>query len=511
MVKIKLVKVFFASLLISLATTHASFAVSVESDATSANPLGDSLQWEQNDNLHEQDKGGDAATLPVDAKSCPAPARMWVTTGDKTKKFAYAGSAPLISNNPGDAVTIRVDANVAHQEMEGFGAALTDSSAWLIQNKLNDHQRKRVMKNLFDKEDGIGLSYLRMPLGSSDFTAQAQHYTFADTCCDLSNFSINKDKAYILPVARMAKQYNKNLRYMGSSWSAPAWMKDSASLFNGKLKYDNFGVYADYLRKTADAYAQEGVPLSIMTIQNEPRFEPGTYPGMFFEWYDELNFVRTLGPKMAGSGVKLLSLDHNWEYPWYPKASMGVNEAGREYYAGSAWHCYGGDPSAMTDVHNSIPDKDIYFTECSGFYKFSNFSDNLKYAAENLIIGAPRNWAKTVLFWNLALDPTGAPHLGGCADCRGVVTIDQTNGNVTYNEEFYALAHISKFVLPGARRIESNNPTADILSVAFRNTNGGLVAVALNKSNTAQDVRVEQDGRSFKFTLPPASLATFTW
>jgi glucosylceramidase len=505
----KIVTQLFASLLIPFVTANTAFATP---DPATTDPQSGLLRWEQSDTFHEQDnKGGDTATSLTDAKSYGSRARMWVTTGDQAKKFAYVGSSQVVNNNPGDAVTIRVDASVMYQEMEGFGAALTDSSAWLIQNKLSDAQRKRLMKHLFDKDDGIGLSYLRMPLGSSDFTAQAQHYTYGDTCCDLTNFSIEKDKAYILPVARMAKHINKDLRFMGSPWSAPAWMKDSASLFMGKLKYDNFAVYADYLRKTADAYAQAGVPLSIMTIQNEPRFEPGTYPGMFFEWYDELNFVRVLGPKMAGSGVKLLSLDHNWDYPWYPKASMGANEAGREYYAGSAWHCYGGDPSAMTDVHNSIPDKDIYFTECSGFYKFSNFSDNLKYAGENLIIGGPRNWAKTVLFWNLALDPNGAPHLGGCQDCRGVVTIDQTNGSVKYNEEFYALAHISKFVRPGARRIESNNPTADILSVAFRNANGGLVAVVLNKNNSAQDVRLEQSGQSFKFTLPPASLATFTW
>jgi glucosylceramidase len=455
--------------------------------------------------------GGESASVVDEASSDGAGraqrARMWVTTGDGSKRFAFEGTAPIQGAGAGGAPVVRVDPSVAYQEMEGFGAALTDSAAWLLQNRLSPAQRADVMAKLFSADGGIRLSYLRLPLGASDFALR--HYTFDDTCCSLGDFSIERDRAYVLPLARQARALNPDLKYLGTPWSAPAWMKDSGSLTTGKLLGDQYAAYADYLRKAVEAYAREGVPLAALTVQNEPQHEPGTYPGMRFEWFDELNFVRVLGPKMAGSGVKLLTFDHNWDMAWYPKASM--NESGREFYAGSAWHCYGGAPGAMSEVHDAHPDKDVYFTECSGGGWATNFGDNVRWYAENLIIGAPRNWAKTVLFWNLALDPAGNPHAGGCENCRGVVTVDQNTGAVTYNEEYYALAHVSKFVRPGARRVRSDDPTADVLSVAFRNPSGELVAVVLNKAGRAQTVRVEQGGRSFAFAVPAGSLATFVW
>ena len=136
-----------------------------------------------------------------------------------------------------------------------------------------------------------------------------------------------------------------------------------------------------------------------------------------------------------------------------------LNSPAAEWIAGVAYHCYYGDPSAMTTLHNQFPDKAIYFTECSGSQSAdpaNTFSDTLKWHARNLIIGATRNWAETVINWNLALDPSGGPHVGGCGTCTGIITVGPGD-SVTDNAEYYTLGHLARFVQPGAVRIASTS------------------------------------------------------
>ncbi|ADV65904.1 glycoside hydrolase family 30 protein [Deinococcus maricopensis] len=408
---------------------------------------------------------------------------------DRSRLISWDGARTFDFNGAVDASTITVNENEVLQEIDGFGAALTDSSAWLIQNKLSAAQRNAVMQALFGFNDGnASISYLRLPLGGPDFALS--HYTFDDSCCDLNGFSIDHDRAYIIPLARQAKSIDGSLNFMATPWSAPAWMKTSGQLGTGKLNPASYPAYATYLRRAYDDYRAAGVTFDAMTIQNEPQFEPGSYPGMKYEWYDELNFVRDhLAPRMSGTGVKLLTFDHNWGMAWYPRAVL--NEGGA-LYAGSAWHCYGGNVSAMTDVHNAYPNEGIYLTECSGTHGNGTFAGNLTWNMQHLFIGGVRNWAKTVLLWNLALDPSGNPHTGGCSTCRGVITINPSSGQVTYNEAFYAIA---RFVWPGARRIgSSNSRDGRFISAAFRNTNGRKAVVVLNQSAGTGTFRVVAGG-----------------
>ena len=132
----------------------------------------------------------------------------------------------------------------------------------------------------------------------------------------------------------------------------------------------------------------------------------------------------------------------------------------RQYVGGTAWHCYAGDRSAPAVVQAAHPDKDVYFTECSGGDWDTDFASVLGWNTQNLLIGQPRVGARTVLLWNLALDENHGPRVGadGCSDCRGVVTVHQAPGNqYERNVEYYALGQFSKFVRPGALRIDSTN------------------------------------------------------
>jgi len=299
---------------------------------------------------------------------------------------------------------------------------------------------------------------------------------------------------------------------MATPWSAPAWMKTTGSMIKGTLRPDAYQPFAEYFRKFVEAYAAEGIPVHLVSVQNEPHFEPGNYPGMRLEPPARARFIgQHLGPLFARSGftTQILDWDHNWDQPQSPLAVLNDSVA-RGYIAGVAWHCYGGDVSAQGTVHDAHPDKDTYFTECSGGAWAPKFGDNLVWTMRNLIIGSTRHWARGVLMWNLALDARHGPHLGGCGDCRGVVTIDSATGAVTRNEEYYAFGHASRFVRPGARRIESGTGVSGLESVAFRNEDdGSIVLIVVNPNAQATRFVVRAGTRVFQADLPAGAVATF--
>jgi glucosylceramidase len=190
-----------------------------------------------------------------------------------------------------------------------------------------------------------------------------------------------------------------------------------------------------------------------------------------------------------------------------------LGSSAAQYVAGSSFHCYAGDPSAQSTVKAAFPAKDIWFTECSGITSTS-FAGDLVWNAEHLLIGATRNWARSVSLWNLALDQNSGPKNGTCSNCRGVVTIDDSvsPANVTFNVEYYILGHLGKFVLPGAHRIDSNTFGAgSIEDVAFQNPDGSIVLLVLNSASNAGTFTVSSKGQSFNYTLPAGALATFSW
>jgi glucosylceramidase len=442
---------------------------------------------------------------------------VWVTRGNKSKLLAQQTDLLLQSGNGSGGITITVDANQQYQTMAGFGASLTDSSAWLIQNELNSTQRDKLMKLLFSPDTGAGFSYLRLPMGASDFTASGV-YTYNDlpsgqTDATQSQFSIAHDEPYIIPELLQAKSLNPDLKLMGSPWSAPAWMKTNHSLYGGELQTQWYDSYAVYLKKFIDAYAAQGLPIDSISIQNEPENVNFSYPTMAMSAAQQADIIKNhIGPMFAAAGIdtKLLIYDHNWDDPDYPIDILDDADAA-QYVAGTAFHAYAGDVSAQTTVHNSHPDKGIYFTEASSFEAADNFSDNLVWGMQNIIIGGARNWSENALYWNLALNENSGPHLGGCSDCRGVVTIDSTSGDVTANEEFYTVAHISKFVQPGAVRISSSSVANTLETAAFENPDGSKVLIALNPGNATRSFRIVEAGQHISYSLEGKSVATFVW
>jgi glucosylceramidase len=445
------------------------------------------------------------------AQAAEAEVQVWVTTADQSKLLEQQAALPFGSGN--GSTLVQVDDRIRYQTMDGFGASFTDSSASLIHDHLGQAQRDALMADLFDPERGIGLSMVRQPIGASDFTVSGNDYTYDDTCCDLGDFSIDHDRAYLIPILQQAQALNPELKLMATPWSAPAWMKDNGSLFGGQLNHDRFDEYADYLVDYLEAYEAQGLPIYAITTQNEPHHESSTYPSMRMSWEDQAEFIGShLGPEFETAGIDtgIIAWDHNWDEPDYPISVLNDPEANL-YSIGSAFHCYGGDVAAQSQVHNAHPDKGLWFTECSGGEWATDFGGNLKWNMQNLVIGATRNWAKSVTLWNMALDQNAGPTNGGCSNCRGVVTVDTRNGTVAYNVEYYVLGHASKFVQPGAVRVDSTTTPGGIETVAFENPDGTIAMIALNAGSATEDFTVTQGGRDFGYSLPAGAVATFVW
>jgi glucosylceramidase len=441
-------------------------------------------------------------------------AGMWLSTADQARKLAPMPAPPAQGRAAGNEA-VRIDTSKRFQKMHGFGAAITDASAQLL-SALPPMRRRAIMTELFSRRNnGLGLSFTRLTVGASDFSTS--DYSYDDTPGNapdpgLRHFSIARAKTYVLPRTREALAINPDLLVMISPWSAPAWMKTTRSLIKGQLVPEYYPAFADYLARTVEAFGREGVPVSMITIQNEPDFEPGDYPGMRVNSPDRAVIIgRYVGPTFRARGLKtqILDYDHNWDDPEMPLTVLN-DPVARRYVSGVAWHCYEGDVPAQSPVHDAYPDKDAWLTECSGGEWSPKYAEVLAWMTDKLIIGAANNWARGTLLWNLALDPAHGPHTGGCADCRGVITIDPGTGAITRNVEYYVLGHASRFVVPGAYRVSTVKRGDDVEAAAFINPDGSRVAI-LHRTSGTGPVTIALDGERYAVALPVGAVATLRW
>ena len=295
---------------------------------------------------------------------------VWVTTADRSQQLARAADAVLGRAAAGPA-TIEIDTARRYQTMIGFGAAITDASAWLIRSRMDGAQRAALMQELFGPAPALQISFVRLTIGASDFSPA--HYSLDDmpdnqTDPALAHFSIAPIRDTVIPVVRDALSLNPTLRVMASPWSAPGWMKTSGALIHGTLLPQFYGAFASYLVKYVDAMQAQGVPIYALTVQNEPHFDTHDYPGMLLDADARAQLIgKYLGPALAErtAPTRILDWDHNWDRPQEPLQVLG-NPLASAFIAGVAWHCYAGKVAAQDQVHLAHPDKDAYLTECSG-------------------------------------------------------------------------------------------------------------------------------------------------
>ncbi|MFK7949592.1 MAG: glycoside hydrolase family 30 beta sandwich domain-containing protein [Saprospiraceae bacterium] len=452
---------------------------------------------------------------PTDTTSIDGKVAVWRSDKDGLLQLAKAAEKLPYETITDFDVNIEIDATTTYQEMEGFGAAVTGSSAYNIMTHLTETQQNTLLEDLFDAENGIGISFIRLTIGASDFSLS--DFTYNDLGTGQSdipqnNFDLSIENQYLIPLLQKILAINPNIKIMATPWTAPAWMKDNESLQNGgRLKGIFQESFATYFVKYIQGMAANNIPIHVISVQNEPLYA-APYLSMEMSSEEQKIFIRDyLGPKLTANNLdtKIVIYDHNWDDTNYPLDILNDATA-KSYIEGTAFHCYAGDVSAMSLVRNAHPDAGIYFTECSGGDFAPDYATNLSWNTENLLVGATRNWSKTVLFWNLALDENHGPKNGGCQDCRGVVTINSVSKAITKNEEYVLLGHISKFVQQGARRIKTPNTRGqDISQVAFENLDGTIAIVAFNHSNNSQKVQFENGEDAFNYTIDGGMLVSF--
>jgi glucosylceramidase len=438
---------------------------------------------------------------------------FWLTKADSTIRFKRQNVALNFNTSATSGTSIIVDSVQTFQTMDGFGFALTGGSAYLI-NRLTPAYRNRLLQELFASDSTfIGASYLRISIGSSDLNSYVFSYDNIDpysTDMNLTSFDITPDTYDLIPVLSSILAINPNIKILGSPWSAPTWMKTNKNSVGGSLKPEYYGVYANYFVKYLQAMKANGITLDAITVQNEPEYG-GNNPSMMMTASEQADFVKNyLGPafKAANINTRIIIFDHNCDHPNYPITVLNDPDA-RQYIDGSAFHLYGGDISAMSQVHNAFPDKNIYFTEqWVGGSATNNFAADLKWHIKNLIIGAPLNWSKNVLEWNLASDPYYDPHTqGGCSKCLGAITIGTS---ISRNVAYYIIAHASKFVRPGSVRIGSSI-VADLCNVAYKTPEGRKVLIVLNEGISTRSFDIKFGYKYVTTSLEAGSVATYVW
>lgn len=451
------------------------------------------------------------------AMSCNQPAKdveFWLTDPSQEIKFQIQDSLTFQTegNTQAAGLTIQINPETSYQEIDGFGFTLSQGSAIHLLG-MSDSARKTLLEELFGKKGSqISTSYLRLAVAASDLNERAFSYNDLEDSLAvdlaLEKFDLGPDRKDVIPILKEILAVNPNIKLMASPWSPPSWMKDNKDTRGGSLLEEYESVYAQYLVKYIQEMKVEGITIDALTIQNEP-LHPGNNPSLLMLPEQQARFIGMhLGPAFREAEIKtkILIYDHNADRPDYPITVLQDSLA-NPFIDGSAFHLYGGKIEALSEVHQAFPDKHIYFTE-QWIGAPGNLAGDLTWHAKNLIIGATRNWAKTVLEWNLTSNLSLTPFTdrGGCDRCLGAVTIDADS--VTRNPAYYIIGHASKFVVPGSVRIDSNE-VEGLPNVAFQRPDGNLVLIVLNEGSEPKIFSAKFAEKTFQARLNPGAVGTF--
>jgi glucosylceramidase len=422
------------------------------------------------------------------------------------------------------ADAIFLDPSTSKQEILGFGGALTDATCYLL-NRMPKEQRSTLMHDLF-AADAMAFNVCRTTIGASDYSVSSYSYDESpDPDPHLKRFSIDHDRAYIMPVLQEALRVNPELFLFSSPWSPPGWMKSSNTLYGGTIREANFAAYAEYFRRYLLDYKAAGVVIDAVTVQNEVDSEQqGRMPQCLWGQQDEMAFVKEyLGPTLrkAGLQTKIWVLDHN--YDLWGRALDELSDARlADIVDGVAWHGYMGHPSAMSLVHDQYPAKNAYWTEGGPDLTQADYQTDWGSWGE-IFNGILNNWSRSITAWNLVLDEHGKPNIGPFS-CGGTVTLEVGSGKVIPSGQYWALSHFSRHIKRGARVIASNgmdplpgggalleqDKSTALSHSAFRNPDGEMVVVLANRGPQRQTQMV-LGGKSLDLAVPENSLITLHW
>jgi len=434
-----------------------------------------------------------------------AQVQVWQSAEDGSLKLSEGTPIAFDDGVARAKSVVAIDPTKTYQSMLGMGSSLEHATCENLA-KLSDEKRAEVIESLVDPVKGIGMNLIRLCIGTSDFVGEP-YYSYNDlpageTDLELKNFSIEKDRAYLLPAIKLAQAKNPDLLFFASPWSPPGWMKTGGTMQGGRLRPEFYEVYARYLLKYLEAYRAEGIPLHAMTLQNEPQHTDPNYPTTLWTGTEQRDFIAAnFGPLLAKSGLptQIWAWDHNWNQPDFPRAVMASPEAAK-YVQGTAWHFYEGKVEAQTAFHEEFPHKDTYFSEGSTF--------GARGAGQ--IIDILRNWARSYNAWVIMLDEHRKPNRGPHSASATCIQLND-DGTVEYRFDYYMYGQFMKFIPRGAVRIDSGESTRELPQVAFLTPDKQIVLVVANTQKEAADFAITFKGRSIKTELGPRTVATYRW
>ncbi|KAK3243475.1 hypothetical protein CYMTET_46872 [Cymbomonas tetramitiformis] len=450
---------------------------------------------------------------------------------------------------PDDSINIltRVDENERFQEMAGYGLALTHASAHnMLQIKYSNHsQYMELLHDLFaceemstldkyeaknesfkyETSDMSCISVLRIPISATEFIPgdnELAWWTHDDNNFDWTLDKVNIDSAMNTTVAVLKDilQFRPNIKLFAVPNTAPAWMKTSwgdnkyVAWTCGELVEEHFPLYADFLMKVLQLYAAQGISFYRLILQQRPYEENQDVPQMQMSADSQVRLASLLFERgIDAFDLKIIAHDGDWDKI---DEAVGIMKGAGKAIAGVAFQCQGGDIRLQDELHTNFTDKEFHVSKCSGFGE-ANFTNNFAWAMDYLYISGPRNWASSVMHYNLMLDEDSGPHQGGCGWCRGALTLvkEDSGYSIVKNEEYWGIHLMSKWLRPGARRVSTEvlfryDDNVCVDAISFRNVDGSTVMVAANQCEASQWFAVQRATDYFDFDLP-VGYSLFYW
>lgn len=478
--------------------------------------------------------GGDNKNNEPEAPSNPSnpstpstQADVKVLTTNATRAYDLTESSLSFSSTDNmSPSTLKLVPSTRYQEMDGFGAAITGSTAYNLL-RMSQADRTAFLKKTFSTTEGYGMSYVRVPIGCSDFSLS--EYTLCDTP-GIENFRFTSEETqYVIPVLKEILAINPNVKILSSPWTAPKWMKVNNltdlrpydSWTGGQLNPKYYDDYATYFVKFIQGMKDNGINIYAITMQNEP-LNRGNSASMYMGWEEQRDFVKVLGPKLqaAGLNTKIYAFDHNYDYDniadqkSYPIKIYNDAEAAK-WLAGAAYHNYGGNVNELTTIHNARPDKELIFTESTAgdWNDGANLQKRLIDDMNQICLGTVNRWAKGSIIWNLMLDAGRGPNRpGGCTNGFGAVDIASDYKTISKNSFYYIMAHMSAGVQPGAVRIGTSGYSKNGLTyAAFQNPDNSYALVLSNDNAETLSFTVDDGVHHFTASVPAKGIVTLKW
>lgn len=410
------------------------------------------------------------------------------------------------------SVAVLIDESVTFQTLVGFGGSFTESTAIAL-SRMPPAKQSEALRAYFDPKEGHGYNLARTHINACDFSTGDWDYV-DEGDVSLASFDISRDAGTTFPLIAAAEEIRgAKIPIVASPWSPPAWMKSNGDMkHGGELLPSFYDAWARYFVRYVEAARAHGLHLWGLTVQNEPQAVQ-VWESCIYSAEQQRDFVRDhLGPALHAAGmadVKLMVWDHNKDLLYdYASVILSDPEAAK-YVWGTGFHWYSGDDfEQLQRHHDAFPDKHLLFTEgcMEGGVKLGSWASGERYGHD--ILGDLNHWTVGWIDWNLVLDETGGPnHVGNL--CDAPIIADGTTGELHYQSSYYYLGHFSRFLQSGAARVQHTLRGSSELEVtAFRNPDGGLALVVMNRSDQDENYDVICRGATQRLCAPAHSIAT---